>query len=135
MSKTATPQGPAGDFATARRGGLTRPEILLVEQLRSGDRPVSWQNIARRLGRCEADVRSFFAEPEPNDPAEDGPKVSQWGPAQVAYLKARYTIDGPAAVATVLGSTATAVSKKANRLGISQAPGWNRKRQTQALAA
>ena len=135
MSGTATQQGPAGSFATSRRGGPTAADIRTAERLRSGDRPWSWQNIARRLGLCETDVRAFFADPEPNDPADNGPKATQWGPAQVAYLRARYTIDGPSAVATALGSTATAVSKKASRLGITQSPGWNGKSQTQALAA
>lgn len=60
MSRTATQQGPAGLFATSRRGGLTKAEVSLVEELRALDRPWSWQNIARRLGRCEADVRAFF---------------------------------------------------------------------------
>lgn len=57
MSKTATAQSPAGLFATSRRGGLTFEEIRMVEALRARERPVSWQNIAARMGRCVADVR------------------------------------------------------------------------------
>lgn len=135
MSKTATPAGPAGNFATSRRGGLTPAEIRLAQDLRSGERPVSWQNIANRLGRCEIDVRAMFADPEPEAPAEVAPKGFQWGPAQTAYLKARYRIDGPDAIAKVLGCTSSAASKKANRLGVSQPPGWNRKRPALARAA
>lgn len=58
MSRTGTPQGPAGLFATSRRGGLTAEELRMVEALRARERPVSWQNIAARMGRCEADVRA-----------------------------------------------------------------------------
>lgn len=131
MSKTATPAGPAGNFATSRRGGLTKPEILLVEELRSGPRPWSWQNIARRLGRCEADVRAHFeGGPLPAEQERvvvDLPRKNfAWDDAQVGYLIARYSIDGPEAVALVLGCTRTAAIGKAFRLGITQARGWNR---------
>lgn len=133
MSKTATQQGPSGLFATSRRGGLTPAEIRLVEDLRSGDRPVSWQNIARRLGRCEADVRVLFTETEAGlsvvekVPEEREPRTNfPWDDAQTGYLIARYNLDGPEAVALVLGCSRTAAIGKAYRLGISQARGWNR---------
>ena len=46
----------AGNFATARKGGLTTLEINEAEALRS--KGWSWQNIARNLGRCETDIKA-----------------------------------------------------------------------------
>lgn len=63
MSRTATPQGPSGDFATSRRGGLTATEIHEIEAHRAKERPTPWSALARRYGRCEADIRALFAPP------------------------------------------------------------------------
>ena len=138
MSRTATQQGPAGSFATSRRGGPTADDLRTAERLRSGDRPWSWQNIARRLGLCEADIRAHFAEPQaPALPVHDdtAPKLFPWNQIQVAYLKARYIADGPTAVSRVLGCTKAAANKKACRLGVTKERGWVKKAQAQRLAA
>ena len=45
----------SGQYATARRGGLTTLEIRQAEALRA--KRWSWQNIANVLGRCREDVQ------------------------------------------------------------------------------
>lgn len=125
MSRTATPQGPSGLFATSRRGGLTAEEIREIEAHRAKDRPTPWAALARRYGRCEADIRALYAEPEPPAPVDNARVNFPWEDHHVAYLLARYNIDGPDAVASVLGCTPTAATGKAHRLGITQSRGWN----------
>lgn len=133
MSRTATPQGPGGDFATSRRGGLTGEEIREIEAHRAKDRPTPWAALARRYGRCEADIRALFVTPEKSSTpaaritAEDqsGRKNFPWVDAQVAYLIAHYREDGPEGVARVLGCSKEIAKGKAHRLGITQARGWN----------
>lgn len=125
MSRTATPQGPGGDFATSRRGGLTQAEIREIEAHRAKDRPTPWAALARRYGRCEADIRALYAEPEAPAPVVEKRTNFPWTDAQVGYLVARYNLDGPVAVAAVLGCSADVAKGKAFRLGLSQGRGWN----------
>lgn len=72
MSKTAIQQGPSGAFATSRRGGLTATEIREIEAHRAKERPTPWSALARRYGRCEADIRALFA-PAPDQTDEPWP--------------------------------------------------------------
>ena len=91
MSKTATQAGPSGLFATARRGGLTAHEITEAERLRSGPRPLSWQHIAARTGRCAQTLQAYFAtRPEPSPVAIPEPvavvEERTWFKADIAVL-------------------------------------------------
>lgn len=63
-----------GSFASARKGGLTGDEIRQIEALRSGPRPVPWQAIAARYGRCMEDIQRAF-QPLP---ANDLKPVTAW---------------------------------------------------------
>lgn len=88
---TATPAGPSGLFATSRRGGLTAHEITVAEELRNGPRPVSWQHIAARTGRCAADWQAYFARQpaEPMPPVWPAPPLPEkriWTKEQIATL-------------------------------------------------
>jgi lambda repressor-like predicted transcriptional regulator len=77
MSKTAHAQTSAGSFATARRGGLSSEEIRMAEALRARERPVSWQNLARRFGCSEIDLKNALIPQYANDDVERWP----FGPA------------------------------------------------------
>lgn len=59
-----TPIG--GAFATAQRGGLTQAEINEIQAHRNRDRPTPWSALAKRYGRCEADIRALF-DPKPEN--------------------------------------------------------------------
>lgn len=61
MSQTARVDFGAGQFATSRRGGLTSAEIREIEAHRSKERPTPWSALAKRYGRCEADLRSAMS--------------------------------------------------------------------------
>ncbi len=80
---TAHQNTGAGAFATSRRGGLTSEEIRMAEALRARDRPVSWQNIAARMGRCEADVRRHLEPAESVQPVEQEAPVPVRAPAPI----------------------------------------------------
>lgn len=67
MSAAQNPTS-AGLFATSRKGGLTTVEIKEIEAHRAKDRPTPWSALAKRYGRCEADLRAFFAPIEPTKP-------------------------------------------------------------------
>jgi len=107
VSRTAQTQPLAGSFASSRRGGLTSDEIRMAEALRARERPVSFQNIAARLGRCEADVRRHFepaiavapvevATPQPPKPvlvtirdpnrAKSGRPAPYWSAEELAIM-------------------------------------------------
>ena len=138
MSRTATQQDPAGSFATSRRGGLTSADIIKAEALRRQSPPVSFQNIAKQLQCCQADLVLHFAGPQApatETPDDTASKLFPWNQIQVAYLKAHYIADGPTAVARVLGCTKAAANKKACRLGVTKERGWVKKAQAQRLAA
>lgn len=72
MSACSTPSG-RGEFATARRGGLTPAEIREIEAHRAKDRPTPWRALARRYGRPEADIKALFIKPDNDDKAEHWP--------------------------------------------------------------
>lgn len=63
MSGAMNPTGP-GDFATSRRGGLTREEIREIEAHRGRPRPTPWQALSERYGRSVSDLKALFAVPE-----------------------------------------------------------------------
>lgn len=50
----------AGLFATARKGALTTAEVREIEAHRAKERPTPWSALAKRYGRCEADIRAYF---------------------------------------------------------------------------
>lgn len=68
---TVRHQTSAGAYATSRRGALTSLEIHEIEALRARDRPVPFNALARRYGRCEADIRALFIVPEPKAATEE----------------------------------------------------------------
>ena len=68
MNPCSTPSG-RGEFATARRGGLTSVEIREIEAHRAKDRPTPWQALARRYGRPESDIKALFIKPDNDDKA------------------------------------------------------------------
>lgn len=126
----------AGEFATARRGGLTEVEIREIEAHRLKDRPTPWNALARRYGRCEADLRAVFDPPvalpvaippkivPPQAAApvvrnKTGRKVTFWSDARVALLVQHYIYgDATAAqMATILGTTRGAITSKASAFG------------------
>ena len=116
--------GTGGAFATSRRGALTNDEVRTAQALRSGDRPWSFQNIARRLGRSEIDVRRMLGagftdgDGSPGDIEQPGRTNFPWTDKQTAYLIANYKRQGPGPVALALGCSRTAAIGKAHRLGI-----------------
>lgn len=77
MSKTGQAASSAGSFATSRRGGLSGEELRMAEALRARERPVSWQNLARRFGCSEIDLKKALIPQYANDDGEDWP----FGPA------------------------------------------------------
>lgn len=52
----------AGDFATARRGGLTAGELREIEAHRAKERPTPWQALAARYGRPVAEIQALHAD-------------------------------------------------------------------------
>lgn len=62
-----TPRG--GEFATAPRGGLDREQVREIEAHRAKERPTPWSALAKRYGRCEADIRALFDPKPENDNA------------------------------------------------------------------
>lgn len=60
MAGNAIRDSHAGSFATGRRRGLTGEELREIEAHRARERPTSWQNLALRYGRCEADLRDLY---------------------------------------------------------------------------
>lgn len=63
---TAAHNSPAaGLFATSRKGALSAAEIREIEAHRAKPRPTPWSALARRYGRCEADIRAYFIPPVP----------------------------------------------------------------------
>jgi hypothetical protein len=133
MSATSHQNTGAGAFATARRGGLTSEEVRMAEALRARDRPVSWQHIATRLGKCEIDIRRVVAErtPEPVKPAaepvDDGRKNFQWNDQQTALLIQVYGKVDNDTLAAALGINVTALTGKAFRMGLTKRRGHNGK--------
>ena len=69
MSGTSMNPAAAGLFATARKGGLTNEEIHEIEAHRAKARPTPWSALAKRYGRCEADLRAYFAPKQAPAPA------------------------------------------------------------------
>ena len=128
MIQASHNNGAGGVFATSRRGGLTNEEVRTAQALRSGARPWSFQNIARRLGRSEIDVRRMldagFAEDygQPSVVEQPGRTNFPWTDKQTAYLIANYKRQGPGPVALALGCSRTAAIGKAHRLGIIARP-------------
>lgn len=127
MSRNATPQGPGGEFATSRRGGLTQTEIREIEAHRAKERPTPWAALARRYGRCEADIRALYAQAEP-EPAPEQPtrKNFPWNDDQMSMLLRDYGKVSNPVLAARLGVGVNALHGKAHRLGITQPRGWNR---------
>jgi hypothetical protein len=125
---TVRHQTSAGAFATSRRGRLTNEEIHQIEALRARERPMSWQHIAQRFGRCEADLRAAF-EPKPERRVEEEPVATRknlpWNDQQTGYLVASYGKVPCAEIAHVLGCQTSAVIGKAFRLGLSGPRGTN----------
>lgn len=79
----------SGSFAGQRRGGITQAEIHEIEAHRAKERPTPWSALARRYGRCEADLRAMFepsATPEPIRPLEPVASPLSRGLAEVAGL-------------------------------------------------
>lgn len=62
MSRSLAPAA-AGSFATSRRGGLTFDDRMEIEAHRAKDRPTPWSALARRYGRCEADLKAAMEQP------------------------------------------------------------------------
>ncbi len=134
MTGTAHQNTGAGAFATARRGGLTGEEIRLAENLRKGPRPLSWQHIAMRLGKCEIDIRRHLvghATPEPVNPApepvDDGRKNFPWNDQQTALLIQVYGKVDNHTLAAALGVHVTTLTGKAFRMGLTKRRGHNGK--------
>jgi len=93
MSLYTPPSG--GAFATSKRGGFTSEEIREIKAHRAKERPTPWAALARRFGRCEADIRALFAPVEvATKPALDklparhatGRKPPAWTPSEIAIF-------------------------------------------------
>lgn len=82
----------AGLFATSRRGGLSNEEIREIEAHRAKDRPTPWPALAKRYGRCEADLRAYFAP----KPAPAPPPAVTAGDALASALRAGAAALAPA---------------------------------------
>lgn len=100
--------GAAGVFATSRRGGVSAFEVEQMRQ-RLGARATPAQ-IAKALGRCEADVRAImFPQPEEQPaPVKVEPLVfdQPWTDHEIRLLTLMYA---------EMGCTADACSKALNR--------------------
>lgn len=79
----------ASTFAMSLRGGISQAEINEIEAHRAKERPTPWSALARRYGRCEADLRAMFepsSAPEPIRPLEPVASPLSRGLAEVAGL-------------------------------------------------
>lgn len=112
--------GAAGTFATSRRGGVSAYE---VEQARArlGARATPAQ-IAKMLGRCEADIRAIMFPASKNDP-EPIPEAA-WGAPwsiqdqkllQLMYIEMGCTAEQ---TASALGRTVDAVHRRVRKTGL-----------------
>lgn len=84
MTNASMNAASSGLFATARKGALSNDEIREIEAHRATDRPTPWSALAKRYGRCEADLRAHFA---PKLPAPPPPAVTA-GEALASALRA-----------------------------------------------
>lgn len=125
-----------GEFATARKGGLTTEEIRQIEAHRAKARPTPWSALARRYGRCETDIRIALrrlSEPVACRPAapvttrgderRSLAPVALWTEAEDRLLVALF-IDAnwtATEVAKSLGRTPLGVASRAKRLGYRKA--------------
>lgn len=124
MSKTGHAQTSAGSFATARRGGLSSEEIRMAEALRARERPVSWQNLARRFGCSEIDLRRALGDlpgEAANDTTEERPPEPEgdWSERRCQAF-ARLWNDGYLAedIAVTFGITVSAVKARRAKMGL-----------------
>ena len=134
MSGTAHQNTGAGAFATSRRGGLTSEEIRMAYRLRKGPRPLSWQHIATRLGKCESDIRRQLVSESAPEPVETAPepvdgsrKNYPWDDTQTALLTQLYGKVDNNTLAAALGIHVTALTGKAFRMGLTNRRGHNAK--------
>lgn len=114
----------AGDFATARRGGLTMVEIREIEAHRCRERPTPWQALSARYGRPVAEIQALMAPaPQPEPVRQPAPTTPVWDGRRIKRLKTLFIdLDLPASeVAVALGCSREAVIGKARRLGLNKA--------------
>lgn len=113
-----------GQFATARRGGLTRDQIREIEAHRAKDRPTPWQALSARYGYTVPDLKAAIdktpiyvssVEPEPGEPS---PAI--WSEEDERRLRVMFIdLDLPAtAVASALGRTRESIIGKARTMGL-----------------
>lgn len=112
-------------FATSRRGGVSAFEVEQMRQ-RLGARATPFQ-VAKALGRCEADVRAIMFPPaeEPNEPAKitkilfDQP----WTDHEIRLLTLMYAEMGctAEACAQALSRTLNATNARIRKLRLQRA--------------
>lgn len=116
----------AGSHATSRRGGVSMTEIDQMRQ-RLGARATPAQ-IAKALGRCEADVRAIiFPAPVEPKPQQTGmaPQTSRpWSETDLSILRLMYCEAGATAEACAyaLNRSADATKTQIQKRGLTRAP-------------
>lgn len=112
-----------GQFATSRRGGLTRDQIREIEAHRAKDRPTPWQALSNRYGRTVSDLQAAVDKtpiyaPALIEPVDIAP--AQWSEEDERRLRVMFIdLDLPAtAVAAALGRTRESIIGKARTMGL-----------------
>lgn len=115
-----------GAFATSRRGGVSMTEIDQMRQ-RLGSRATPAQ-IAKALGRCEADVRAIMFPPQIEPRVQQtgmAPETARpWTDTDLSILRLMYCEAGATAEACAhaLNRSAEATKTQIQKRGLTRAP-------------